>query len=484
MSRRPSAALGLALVTAILTATSAAGQNTSVSGFDFSLPGARSRAMGGAFVAIADDATSAYSNPAGLLLLSRPELSIEGRLWSLTSTVPWRGHVFGSPSGYGVDTIAGLEERDFSANIGGLSFLSAVYPTRRWAVGAYMHRMAKYDLRQEWGWPSFDCDATTGLRPDDAPLCEPHALNDGVDRIFPSRQWYKLDITNVGGAVSGRLTETVSVGVAFQYSVFDLISTTEVFSIRGAIDPVDKNTDKKYLAPDFTSPDNVEVASRQDGDDHGYSVNLGVLWDATAEWAFGASFRQGPTFRFEVQTVTGEANLAGPGLGVTNERESMNRFNVPDTYAVGLVYRPSILWRIGFEYDRVLYGQLNKDFREVSSLEGTYEQNIIRERIRLDDGNQLRVGVEYSTLAFASLTLALRGGAWYDSQHSAYFQADDPATGFPAPRWAFNLGSKGEGDMHYSAGFGFATPLHFQVDAAVDLSAPVDTVALSSVWRF
>ena len=37
-------------------------------------PGARSQAMGGAFIGLADDATAAYVNPAGLVQLSNPEL--------------------------------------------------------------------------------------------------------------------------------------------------------------------------------------------------------------------------------------------------------------------------------------------------------------------------------------------------------------------------------------------------------------------------
>src|SRR3954454_20329762 len=74
------------------------------SAFDFSLPGARSRAMAGAFVAIADDATSVYSNPAGLTGLFRPEVSLELRHWRLTSQAVDSGHAYGSPTNNGVDT--------------------------------------------------------------------------------------------------------------------------------------------------------------------------------------------------------------------------------------------------------------------------------------------------------------------------------------------------------------------------------------------
>ncbi|GAI10837.1 unnamed protein product, partial [marine sediment metagenome] len=44
--------------------------------------GARAIGMGGAFIAIADDATAASWNPAGLIQLERPELSIVGAYFS------------------------------------------------------------------------------------------------------------------------------------------------------------------------------------------------------------------------------------------------------------------------------------------------------------------------------------------------------------------------------------------------------------------
>ena len=59
--------------------------------FNFSAPGARSLALGGAFVGLADDATAAYVNPAGLTLLSRPQLSTEVRSTRLNAQLQrWR----------------------------------------------------------------------------------------------------------------------------------------------------------------------------------------------------------------------------------------------------------------------------------------------------------------------------------------------------------------------------------------------------------
>src|SRR4029077_5217886 len=67
-----------------LIALPLAAQNTdieSLSGvqFNFGNPGARSLGMGGAFLGLADDASAAEANPAGLTILRKPEISVEGR---------------------------------------------------------------------------------------------------------------------------------------------------------------------------------------------------------------------------------------------------------------------------------------------------------------------------------------------------------------------------------------------------------------------
>src|SRR5262249_58274528 len=71
----------IALVTVPLAA-----QNTDIESlaglqFNFGNPGARSLGMGGAFLGLADDASAAEANPAGVTILRKPEVSIEARSW-------------------------------------------------------------------------------------------------------------------------------------------------------------------------------------------------------------------------------------------------------------------------------------------------------------------------------------------------------------------------------------------------------------------
>ena len=110
----------------------------------YSNPGARSLGFGGAFVALADDATAAYANPAGLVQLTRPEISIEGRLWSYKTPYVFGGRASGAPTGIGIDTTPDLRWRESTADFSGLSFLSYVYPLKKWSLALYRHQLARF----------------------------------------------------------------------------------------------------------------------------------------------------------------------------------------------------------------------------------------------------------------------------------------------------------------------------------------------------
>jgi hypothetical protein len=77
--------------------------------FDFLNPGARSLAMGSAFSGLADDASAAFTNPAGLLQLTRPEVSAEGRRRQLDTRFLAAGRINGNVLNIGEDRTRWVE---------------------------------------------------------------------------------------------------------------------------------------------------------------------------------------------------------------------------------------------------------------------------------------------------------------------------------------------------------------------------------------
>src|SRR3954470_14512763 len=94
---RASAAAAFLLLASVTVARAQTGQTAQIPlQFDFLNPGARSLAMGSAFVAVADDATTAFTNPAGLTLSIRPEISAEIRFRQLDTPYLSSGRLSGT----------------------------------------------------------------------------------------------------------------------------------------------------------------------------------------------------------------------------------------------------------------------------------------------------------------------------------------------------------------------------------------------------
>ncbi|MBK6725731.1 MAG: hypothetical protein IPG63_00495 [Xanthomonadales bacterium] len=136
--------LPLAIGVALLAAASSAFAVTDEEGnaslqFNFSAPGARSLAMGGAFIGLADDATAAFSNPAGLVQLASPEVSMEFRANDFSTEYAHSGSFTADPF-----STAGVNYREADSDARGLSFLSAVLPREDWAIAFYRHEFLNY----------------------------------------------------------------------------------------------------------------------------------------------------------------------------------------------------------------------------------------------------------------------------------------------------------------------------------------------------
>lgn len=416
--------------------------------FNFSTPGARSLGLGGAFIGLADDATAAFTNPAGLTVLTKPEVSAEVRRWSYTSEFVDRGHTFGNPAPpQGVDTISGLRFGTAENDVTGLSFASFVYPRSRWAVAVYRHELAKFETSIESQGAFFGSGAS-------------------LNRLFPVEANIDLEIVNTGLSGAFRVTDNFSIGLGVSSYDFTLDSRTNRYAFTSA-----GTGPGGFFGPPDTSSGNLINRQTLKGDDSDVAFNAGVRWAFSDKWSLGAVYRQGPEFEFDT------LNEPGPRAAFIPFRTTA-AFNTPDVYGLGVAFRPTDAVTITLDWDRINYSSLAES--SVNILIADPSQDAAAKSLTIDDANEIHLGFEYVFLKLR-YPLALRLGGWSDPDHRIRFEGTPSTTADLALATLFQ---PGDDEIHYSAGFGIVLGERFQVDAAADFSDLVDTASLSGVVRF
>ena len=397
--------------------------------FNFSNPGARSLSLAGAFIGLADDATTAYTNPAGLTNLSKAEVSLEGRYFNFTNQFLDRGRASGPPTGTGLDTVAERIDAETEEEITGLSFASFVLPGSRWALAVYRHELANFEATNE----------TFGAFLDD------ELGND--NRFFPVQASVDLEIVSYGASFAVRFAEGFSIGVGVARFEYQQKTRLTRFGLG------DIFTDQ----PDYSA---ANAVSREtvDGDDSDVAFNAGILWKAGRAFSIGAVYRQGPDFELEASSEDTDSGIIDVLSG---------EFHVPDVYGAGITIRPTDFFTISFDYNRILYSEFTDGLLDLTFQDLTgYE---------IDDGNEFRLGLQY-VLPLGGSVLALRGGAWHDPDHRVRFTGTDIAE-----RLLFR---GGDDEIHYTGGLGLALGERFQIDAGADISDQIQAGSASMVVRF
>ena len=400
--------------------------------FDFVNPGARSLGLGGAFTGLADDATSAFTNPAGLRFLTRPEISIEGRYRHYSTLFTHSGHAFGVPTGEGIDTQLGLVDRTSKDAVFGASFISAVYPKGDWAVAAYRHELARFRTSIETEGAFYN----TGLN--------------SIGRAFPAAGDLELDVVAYGASASRRLHESLSVGLSVALYNFRLESETRRYGIVSY-----------FFEPAVRETANLVNSQTQTGDDTAVGFNAGLSWDINRAVQLGIVYRQGPNFNLEIRNTLPDGAVA---------LDTEGQFNVPDVFGIGLAFRPAPSLRVAVDYNRVLYSSLAEDFVVVFG--GNSEQ------FSVDDAHELHAGVEYALLNLRR-PVFLRGGLWYDPAHSIEF--DVFSSGILAESVLFRPRAD---VIHYAVGAGIALGGGLEANAGADFSKRNRSLSVSTVVRF
>ena len=441
----------IALIAVMIVPAAVLSQETpSTFEFSFSNPGARSLGFGGAFAALADDATAAFANPAGLVQLASMEVSTELRHWRFSTPFIVGGRYEGEPTGFGLDTEDGLRTAVSREQLTGLSFLSFVYPLGRWSFAVYRHQLANFRAQT----------ATEGVFPGEL---GPRA----IDRRWSTR----LEIVSSGIAGAYRVNDRLSLGIGlvhfrgrldapFAWSLPDNIETLE-----GVFGPT------TYL-PERRIADGVMAIEDSD-----WGPSAGLLWGFAKRWSLGAFYRQGPEFRLVYDVVGGPlASFLGPAATPGETLviiESPMRF--PDVFGFGVGYRSRDgRLAVGFEWDRVEYSSIFSSF-DPEVIETVDPDLDLNTYLVADDGNEFRFGAEYALLDIEPV-LALRAGVWLDPDHR--FRSVHP---HDADHRA--LFQAGEDELHFAVGVGLAFRA-FQIDCAADISDLVDTYSLSAIYSF
>ncbi len=404
--------------------------------FSFSNPGARSLGLGGAFAALADDATAAYANPAGLGQLIDPEISVEGRYSSFDIPFVRSGRGSGAPTGIGIDTAPNLVYGSSSSADTDLPFAAFVYPADRWSFALYRQTWADFKLSSE----------INGL----------FAVEEGeTARSEDVRSQSAVKVVNTGFSASFELTESFSLGLGLTYFEGEMDSFSAEFG---------QEEELFFESAGFES-EFLDTTYLHTAKDTGFTLNAGFLWRVSEHWSAGGFYREGPSLTLRVVEVVGPFDdEAAEG---TVQLDDTTPVNLPDIYGLGLAWRSTDgAWTTSFEWKRIEY----------SSITGDLDPEVFEPgNIEISDGDEFHLGVEY-VLDTTHPILAFRLGAWLDPAHNV-------AAGPSADTFESIIFQPVDDEMHWSGGLGLVFE-HFQLDLGADLSQHSDIASLSIVYRF
>jgi long-subunit fatty acid transport protein len=438
----PHAKHGIALLLAVLPALVAQAQGGPL-GSDRSVPptpspvgsGARAAGMANAFVAIADDATAAAWNPAGLVQLERPELSIAGEaLWTRDSMASGR-----HPELDG--------EHPFSD--AALNFLSAVYPIPRPILGRNVVLSLSYQRRYDFT-RSFDADLNT--------------VQSGPGGIFLG-QHTTLDFEQSGGlgalspSLAFEITKTLSVGISANF----------VQSRLWGEDGWEQTTrvDSRFNAGSAVSWSRGE--SRESYEDvRGQSVTLGLLWRATSQWTLGLRYDSALRAKADYSAFDRDLrivpNPAAPLVLNRARLDETRRLRFPATVSLGAAFRPNDRLTLAADISRTDWNKAYVkagDGTKYSLIDGA-DLGDPRRRTDFDPAWAVRLGAEYTFIP------KVRGETldYLWSMRGGLFLEQEPASG-RNPRRPFDPGD-GKPDNFYgvSVGAGLLLKQRINLDVA------------------
>ena len=468
---------------------------------NYQAPGARSKAIGGAFIGLADDATAATVNPAGLIQLSKPEAAAEFYSGSTgLETANYQGSLeYSQGVGYAMPTEVRNDITSFRSfgSTAGLDYVSYVLPQSHVVFAFSASKPVDFNLNgltngqvytDHWYTDCMDCYCLDGNGNFSNRCQTPFGGSMRVDtNVNEQPQTYSghLRENQFNAAVAFSLGKKFSLGLTLSYGDF-----------KGHL------TSQYYLAANRGIPGNHFYDIDQETSDHDIGGTLGFLWRANDKFQMGANYRKG--LKYESRVTVTPYNASGKVVADSFTESS----RTPDQFGLGFVYRPNPVFVISLEIDRVRYSQLLGGLH-------TFRQDEIDHfldgsSLHVEDATEPHLGFEYVAIV-GGAPAVFRFGGWQEHAHRFRYQDGgttfidrnpitivNPSGNTSVPTAAqldavYNENAQrafahrfpgGENQIHYSAGIGMVLAQKVQLDMGYDFSRLSKQFVISGIYRF
>ncbi|MEI6127468.1 MAG: outer membrane protein transport protein, partial [Pseudomonadota bacterium] len=366
--------------------------------------GARAMGMGGAFIAIADDATAASWNPGGLMQLERPEFSFVFNFQHRRKEL-----------GFSVDrSMNGMNE----VYRNDLNYFSAAYPfmafNKNMIVSLNYQRL--YDF-----YDDLEFNENTKS------LSSSGVFVNGKKKV-DFRQTGALKALAPAYAI--QLTPRLSVGATFNFWTDNLGYDNEWESRtveRAALSLHSMAFNRNTLLKTTSR----YVKNEKNKDFEGFNMNFGFLWRITNMITLGGVVKT--AFTGEVNRTTSvvsssATDRSSPTRAVPKVTKENMEMHFPLSYGLGAAFRLSDELSLALDVYRTDWSDywVKSHGRKTSPITGGKSSTT-----RIHDTTQVRAGGEY-LFVFEKTIIPLRFGVFYDPE---------PATGHPDDFYGFSMGT-------------------------------------------
>jgi hypothetical protein len=429
--------------------------------FNFANPGARARGIGGAFVALADDATAGIANPAGLAFLDR-QFTLE--LIHDEQNAPVGQVTQGGATVSGAFPYTFTAENDpfrvwAESTSNRINHASLVFPAPKLNLGfaVYYASLADLDQNYEVGTGIMCLDNGSPYTPGAGESCE---AQNGIAVYYPQSVLATLETDLVGFGVGWKLGDSFSIGGSAAYVQTKLSGSSASHPL---VDP-----GGALIGPELTRESDVS--------DNDLMYSLGLLYRGSVI-GLGLNYRSGTTFKIDNEVLDAD------GIPIP-ERAFTGEFRIPERLAAGIAVFPGDHWVIAAEYVRIPYSEMPEGMMT------QFDRQRMEAGVEYEgaDVNEIHIGGEYTTFG-GGKGWSIRAGYWREQTHLIYSSQGYPdpvndLTGLLHAEAAFLYPKLTLDFDHYTVGFGAAFGV-FRLDLAVDYSPDAGTdFLLSGVFYF